>query len=154
MKVIRAEVIDGDEYRKSICADLGFSKQDRVANIRRLAFVASRFSGHGILPIICAINPYEEIRKEVAGQYVQVKTVWINCSLEELTRRDTKGLYRRARLPINHPEKIANLTGVNDPFEEPVLPDLILQTDRESPEQSIGKLIEFIGLQGSLFKKQ
>src|SRR5258708_4689188 len=78
---INIEVIDGDEYRNVLCSDLGFSKEDRHRNIRRLAFVASRLAVYNIVPIICAINPYDEIRKEVAGKYQNVKTVFINCDM-------------------------------------------------------------------------
>ena len=138
------EVIDGDEYRKHVCPDLGFSKEDRNQNIRRFAFIAGRFADSDIIPIICAINPYEEIRKEIASTYPDVKTIYIKCSIEELIRRDTKGLYKRALLPEGHAEKISNLTGVNDPFEIPESPDLIIETDKEDIAASVKKLIEFI----------
>ena len=107
------EILDGDEYRKNLCSDLGFSKEDRNTNIRRLAFVASKLSKHNIIAIICAINPYEEIRQEICDKYGNVKTVFIDCGLDTLIKRDTKGLYKKAMLPNSHPEKIYNLTGVN-----------------------------------------
>ena len=138
------EVIDGDDYRKHICQDLGYTKTDRNINIRRLAFLAGKFSSFNIIPIICAINPYEEIRKEVGQNYPDVKTIFIKCSMAELISRDTKGLYSRSRLQENHPDKIRNLTGVNDPFEEPILPDLTIETDKESIEESVNKLTEYI----------
>ena len=138
------EVIDGDEYRKYICPDLGFSKEDRNQNIRRLAFIADRFAACDIIPVICAINPYEDIRKEIAATYQNVKTIYIKCCIEELIRRDTKGLYKKALLPEGHAEKISNLTGVNDPFQIPESPDLIIETDKEDIAASVRKLIEFI----------
>lgn len=138
------EVLDGDEYRKGLCSDLGFSKEDRNVNIRRLAFVAFRFSQYNVIPIICAINPYESIRKEMVASYPDVKTVFIKCSLEELIRRDTKGIYAKAMLPDGHPGKIYNLSGINDPFEEPRNPDLIIETDTETVLQSTEKLVKFI----------
>ncbi|HXB39273.1 MAG TPA: adenylyl-sulfate kinase [Bacteroidia bacterium] len=141
---IPVEIIDGDEYRAFICKDLGFNKADRMENIRRLAFIAHTFSNHDITAIICAINPYEEVRREIAGKYDNVKTVFINCSMDELKKRDTKGLYKKAFLPEGHSDKIKNLTGVNDPFEIPEKPALVLYTDRESVEESVNKLIEFI----------
>lgn len=141
---IDIEVIDGDEYRKSLCADLGYSKEDRNTNIRRLAFVASRLSQYHIIPVICAINPYEDIRREVSALYPDVKTIYIKCSLEELIRRDTKGMYARAYLPDGDTKKITNLSGVNDPFEEPVNPDLVIETDKLTIEESVQKLISFI----------
>ena len=141
---INIEIIDGDEYRKVLCPDLGFSKQDRNQNIRRLAFVASKLSAFDIVTIICAINPYEEIRQEVKVNYPNVRTVFVNCNLETLVERDTKGLYKKALLPEGHPDKITNLTGINDPFELPVNPDLILNTANESIEESVDKLACFI----------
>ena len=143
-KKVHVEIIDGDEYRKVLCADLGFTKKDRETNIRRLSFVADRLSRYDIVPIICAINPYEEIRKEVASTYLNVKTVYIQCSLDELIRRDTKGLYAKALLPDGCPQKIYNLSGVNDPFDIPHNPDLIIETDKETILQSTEKLARFI----------
>jgi len=141
---IKIEIIDGDVYRKVLCTDLSFSKADRNENIRRLAFVAGVLSTHNIIPIICAINPYEEIRLEIVAKYQDVKTVYIDCRMEVLILRDTKQLYRKALLPVGHPEKIHNLTGVNDPFEIPVHPDLSIKTDEESIETSSQKLLQFI----------
>ncbi len=141
---INIEVIDGDEYRKYLCSDLGFSKPDRDTNIRRLSFVADKFSQYGIIPILCAINPYEETRKEIVGKYPNVKTIYVKCALEELIRRDTKGLYARALLPDSDPRKLVNLTGINDPFEVPVAPDLVIETDAETIEQSGKRLIDYI----------
>ncbi|MEI6945728.1 adenylyl-sulfate kinase [Paraflavisolibacter sp. H34] len=138
------EVIDGDEYRKQLCSDLGFGMADRMTNIRRLAFVAGKLAQYGVLPIICAINPYEEVRQEVAHKYPGVKTVYIKCSLEELIRRDTKGLYAKALLPQHHADRIHNLSGINDPFEIPSHPDLVIATDKETLEVSLGKLVGFI----------
>jgi len=143
-KNINVEIIDGDEYRKILCADLGFSKEDRNQNIRRLAFVASKLSNYNIIAIICAINPYEDVRNEVTAQYKNVKTVFIDCSIDVLIQRDTKGLYKKAYLPDGHPEKVNNLTGVNDPFEQPVNPDLVINTGTTSIGDATEKLIEFI----------
>ncbi len=141
---ISVEIIDGDEYRKVLCSDLGFSKADRNQNIRRLAFVASRLAAYKVVPIICAINPYDDVRREVIASYDTVKTIFIQCSLETLMQRDTKGLYQRAMLEEGHPEKIKNLTGVNDPFEIPENADLVIRTDEETIEQSAEKLVNFI----------
>ncbi|MEO5995967.1 MAG: adenylyl-sulfate kinase [Chitinophagaceae bacterium] len=141
---IKTEIIDGDVYRKILCADLSFSKADRHENIRRLSFVASILASHDIIPIICAINPYENIRLEIVAKYEHVITVYINCSLEVLKQRDTKQLYRKAFLAEGHPEKINNLTVVNDPFEIPAHADLTINTDEESIETSSQKLLRFI----------
>lgn len=141
---LKTEVIDGDEYRRTLCQDLGFSKEDRFENIRRLAFVGKKLSNNGIIVILSAINPYEEIRYEIKENSPNVKTVWLDCDLEILKKRDTKGLYKKAFLPDEHPEKIHNLTGINDPFEIPKDADLIIKTDQETEEESTEKLLNFI----------
>lgn len=140
----RAEVIDGDVYRKKLCSDLGFSKSDRHENIRRLGFVANKFAEDGIISILAAINPYEEVRKELSMYGPHVKTVWINCDLNTLIKRDTKQLYKKAMLPDDHPDKIKNLTGVNDPYESPENPDLVINTAIESEDKSVKILFEYI----------
>jgi adenylylsulfate kinase len=141
---ISVEIVDGDVYRKTLCADLGFSKPDRNENIRRLVAVANEYAKQGILAIVSAINPYDDLRLEIASGYDHVKTIYIECSLDVLIQRDTKQLYRKAMLPKNHPEKIDNLSGVNDPFEIPQNPDLVIKTDKESIGASAQKLFEFI----------
>ncbi len=140
---LSAMVVDGDEYRQTLCRDLGFSRADRQENIRRLGSLAGFFVKQGAITIIAAINPYEMVRTELEERYA-AKTVWVNCDLEELIRRDTKGLYKRALLPDGNPDKITNLTGVNDTFEAPHAAHLVLNTGAESPEQSAGKLYQFI----------
>jgi len=145
-KNVDIEVIDGDEYRKFLCSDLGYTKQDRNTNIRRLAFVAGKLSQYKVVPIICAINPYEEIRNEVISTYPRVRTIFIKCSLEELIRRDPKGMYKKAFLPEGHPDRITNLSGVNDPFEVPANPDLIIETDKQTVAESTQKLINYMQL--------
>ena len=136
-------IIDGDVYRKTICADLGFSKQDRCENIRRLGAVAKDFSDKGFVAIIAAINPYEEARSELVMRY-NAKTVFIDCPLYVLSERDTKGLYKKAALPDNHPDKVSNLTGVNDPYEKPVHADLTLNTSELLPDEACNRLTDFI----------
>jgi adenylylsulfate kinase len=142
---ISLALVDGDEYRKTLCAGLGFSRADRNSNIRRLAAEAGRLlaAGHAIV-LIAAINPYEDVRQEIRSSYPNVKTVFLDCSLETLVNRDTKGLYRRALLPDDHPGKISNLTGINDPFERPAGPDLVIHTDRQSVEEASRELLKFI----------
>jgi len=142
-KDIHIEILDGDQYRKTLCKDLGFSKADRLENIRRLGnFAHSLVDRHPII-IIAAINPYEEARNELKLKY-DAKTVWINCELDSLILRDTKGLYKRAMLPDTDPDKIFNLTGVNDSFETPLNFDLKLNTHLESIDESVTKFYNFI----------
>ena len=140
----RVEVIDGDIYRKKLCPDLGFSKVDRHENIRRLGFVSNRFAVNGVISILAAINPYEEIRKELSDFGPHVKTVWIDCDLDILIKRDTKQLYKKAMLPDDHPDKIINLSGINDPYEPPESPGLIINTSLENEETSIKILFDYI----------
>lgn len=140
----KVEIIDGDIYRQSICRDLGFSQEDRTENIRRLGFIGLTLAKHGVITILSAINPYEDVRRELKNSAEFVKTVWVDCDLETLIDRDTKGLYKRALLPDGDPDKLENLTGVNDRFDIPQEPDLILKTGAETEEESTQKLLDFI----------
>ncbi len=140
---IEVVIIDGDVYRNTLCKDLGFSKADRCENIRRLGKVAYEAATAANVVIIAAINPYQAIRKELEAQY-QAQTVWIQCHIDVLAQRDTKGLYKRAALPDGHPQKINNLTGVNDVYEPPTDAPLIINTASEQPDVSAEKLFRFI----------
>lgn len=141
---IPVELIDADEYRQRLFKDLAYSKADRFENIRRLGFIADKFSSHHIVTIVSAISPYDAIRKELAATYDNVKIVHIDCDIITLIKRDTKGLYKKALLPAGHPDKILNLTGVNDPFESPVSPDVYINTNESSIRQSTGEIYSFI----------
>jgi len=143
-KGYRVEVIDGDEYREGLCKDLGFSKEDRNTNIRRLGFVGKVLARNDVITIMSAINPYEEVRAELRAMSDSVKTVFVDCDLETLKERDTKGLYRRALLPDDHPEKIAKFTGISDPFDAPFVCDLKIDTSKEAEKESVEKLEKFI----------
>jgi adenylylsulfate kinase len=142
-KGVDATLIDGDVYRKTICKDLGFSKKDRLENIRRLGLIANEFSLVGKTVIIAAINPYESARNELKIKY-SAKTVWINCDLTILRNRDTKELYKKADLPDGHPDKIQFLTGVSDTFEKPANADLVIDTGILSIDQSVAILYNYI----------
>lgn len=140
----KVEIIDGDEYRKNLCSDLGFSKEDRNTNIRRLGFVGKILARNGVIAIMSAINPYENIRQEIKSNDINCKTVYIKCDLETLKKRDPKGLYKRALLPDSDPNKLKNFTGISDVFEEPINPDLIIETNKEELEDSVDKLLQFV----------
>jgi adenylylsulfate kinase len=140
---LRVEIIDGDKYRKTLCSDLGFSKEDRCENIRRLGRAAYSFKGSCDVVIIAAINPFEWVRNELKLNY-GIKTVWINCDLDVLIKRDTKGLYKRALLPEEHPDKLNNLTGMNDNYDLPLDHDLVINTHTATTEQSGSLLYNFI----------
>jgi len=140
---IKASVIDADDYRKTLCPDLKFSKEDRYENIRRLALVTNIFSQKNYVSILSAINPYQEMRGELRIKY-NALTVFFKSDLYNLIQRDTKGLYQKALLPEGHPDRIANFTGVSDPFEEPLDAGLIINTDTESVEDSVERLYQFV----------
>jgi len=139
----RVKTIDGDVYRQTLCKDLGFSKADRIENISRLGKLANDLSADYDLIIIAAINPYEEARAHLRKKY-SAKLIYISCELSVLRIRDTKGLYKRADLPEGNEQKIYNLTGVNDVFEKPLNPDLIIDTTQLSVAKSIDTLIKYI----------
>lgn len=138
------EIIDADEYRQRLFKDLGYSMEDRFENIRRLGFIANKFSAQNIITIISAINPYDAIRKELVRTYKNVKVVHVDCAVDVLIARDTKGLYKRALLPEGHPDKLRNLTGINDPFEAPASPDLYVNTDKAGIKECVSEIRSFI----------
>ena len=138
------EIIDGDEYRKMLFKELAYTKQDRMENIRRLGFIADKFSRRGIITIISAINPYEEARQELTQKYQDVKIVSVRCPVDVLISRDTKGLYSRALLPEGHPDKLYNLTGINDQFDTPEHPDLCIDTSKQTIAECTEELFNFL----------
>lgn len=143
-KGVIIEVIDGDEYRKNLCKGLGFSYEDRVENLRRLGVVAKLLFKHNVISIISAINPYESVRQELSNYSPRVKTVWVNCDMDTLIKRDVKGLYRKAMLPDGNPDKVYHFTGISDLYEIPQNPDLVIYTNLEPPQESANRLVEFI----------
>ncbi|WP_018621180.1 adenylyl-sulfate kinase [Spirosoma luteum] len=138
------EVLDGDECRSAFWPELGFSPDDRQENLRRMGLLAHWLTRHGILVLLAAINPYQKARDELSRQNQPAKTVFVDCGLETLIQRDTKGLYARALLPDNHPDKLRNLTGINAPYEAPITPDLIIQTDQYNQNDCEEQLSLFI----------
>ena len=137
------EVIDGDVYRQKFCSDLGFSKEDRYESIKRLFSIAEGFVKSNKIVLMAVINPYEYLRNEL-GKNDFVKLVYLDCKLENLIKRDTKGLYFKALLPDENPNKILNFTGISDVFEIPKIADLVLKTDSETVAVSQSKLYNFI----------
>ena len=140
----KVEIIDGDYYRQHLCKDLDVSKEDMYENIRRLGFVGNVLAKNGVVCIMAAINPYEEIRRELRLMGDATKTVYVNAPLELLKERDPKGLYAKALLPDTHPDKIKNFTGISDPFDPPLVCDLVINTAKDSIKQSAMKLYKFI----------
>jgi len=142
-KGYRVKVIDGDVYRQTLCKDLGFSRADRIENVRRLGIYAASLSKGFDFIFIAVINPYEEGR-EILRQSCNAELVWIKCNLTVLISRDTKGLYQKALLPDGHPDKIYNLTGLNDVFENPAAVDLVVNTDLLSIEEGLRVASDFM----------
>src|SRR5438876_5151696 len=132
-----SELLDGDEVRTHLSKGLGFSKEDRDTNIRRIGYVARLIARSGGIAITAAISPYREVRDEVRGQTPNFVEVFVRCPLDTLVERDTKGLYRKAIVG-----EIANFTGVSDPYEEPLHPDVVCDTSVESVAQSVTKVLE------------
>ncbi len=133
------EVLDGDIVRKNLSKGLGFSKEDRDTNILRIAFVAMLLTRNGVVAITAAISPYREIRRrarESIGNFIEVH---VNCPLEICEQRDVKGLYKKARAG-----EIKLFTGIDDPYEAPDKPEVVIYTDRETPEESADKIINRI----------
>ena len=136
---LRVDWLDGDEVREHLSTGLGFSKEDRDTNIDRIAWVASKLTRHGAAVIVSAISPYAEARqkaRELVEQYGTFVEVFVDVSLKEATRRDTKGLYEKALKG-----ELQNFTGVNDPYEKPEHPDIHVDSDNESPEDSAQKIL-------------
>lgn len=125
------EVLDGDVVRENLSKGLGFSKEDRDTNIRRIGFVADLLTRHGVVVIVAAISPYREIRDEVRAKIGRFVEVHVSCPMDELVRRDVKGLYKRALAG-----ELANFTGVSDPYEAPLHPEVVVDTSAETPEES------------------
>jgi len=142
-KSYSVEIVDGDVYRKTICSDLGFSREDRYENIRRLFQVGQNFVKENTIVLMSVINPYENLRNELRT-YEFVRTVYLDCSIANLIKRDPKGLYQKALLPDHDINKINNFTGISDVFEIPCHADLVLKTDLETEIFSTNKLYDFI----------
>ncbi len=132
----RVEILDGDEVRTNLSKGLGFSKEDRDTNIRRIGYVAQLLSRNGAIVITAAISPYRDIRDEVRSRIGNFVEVYAKCPLEALVARDVKGLYKKALAG-----EIKEFTGVSDPYEEPLNPEIIVETDRETVEESMNKIL-------------
>ncbi|MHA1271682.1 MAG: adenylyl-sulfate kinase [Candidatus Helarchaeota archaeon] len=137
MGITRVERLDGDILRKTLCKDLGFSKEDRNTNIERVIFISKLLTRNDVIVITSFISPYKNLRdfgrKEI-GNFIEV---FVRCPLDVCIKRDPKGLYKKA---LNN--EIENFTGISDPYEEPDSPDLILDTNKETVEESAQKVLD------------
>jgi adenylylsulfate kinase len=133
---LKVEVLDGDIIRTNLSKGLGYSREDRDTNIRRIAFVSHLLSRNGVAVIVAAISPYRNTRNEARALIGRFVEVFVRCPLDVCIERDVKGLYKKAM-----EGKIKEFTGVSDPYEEPRKPEVLLETDRESPEISARRVI-------------
>jgi adenylylsulfate kinase len=129
------EVLDGDVVRTNLTKGLGFSKADRDENIRRIGFVANLLTRHGVIVLVSAISPYREIREEVKQKIGNFVEVFVNAPLNVCEERDVKGLYQQARKG-----EIKGFTGIDDPYEAPLNPEVECRTDLEELEESMAKV--------------
>jgi adenylyl-sulfate kinase len=136
----RVELLDGDVVRTNLSAGLTYSKEDRDINVRRIGFVANLLSRNGVVAVTAAISPYravrDEVRQMITGDGAGFVEVFVHCPVEVLAERDVKGLYKQALAG-----KIANFTGVSDPYEEPLAPEVVIDSSRVSVDASIDKIL-------------
>jgi adenylyl-sulfate kinase len=140
----KVEVLDGDIVRTYLSKGLGFSKEDRDENIRRIGFVCELLSRNGVIAIAAAISPYRAVREEVRSRIRKFVEVYVECPVEVLAERDVKGLYKRALKG-----EIANFTGISDPYEPPSAPEVTVNSSRETPAESVKRIwatLEHLGL--------
>ncbi len=137
---LRIEVLDGDEVRKNLSPELGFSKEDREAHAKRVVYISKLLSQNGIITVVSLISPYREFRKyardTIGKNFIEV---WVKASVETCRKRDPKGLYKKVE-----EGKISNMTGIQDPYEPPLNPELILETEKEEPEASATRVIDYL----------
>jgi phosphoadenosine phosphosulfate reductase len=140
----RVEVLDGDVVRTHLSKGLGYSKEDRDENVRRIGFVCELLARNGVIAVAAAISPYRDVRDEVRARIPNFVEVFVECPVEVLAQRDVKGLYRRALAG-----EIPQFTGISDPYEPPLSPEVTVNSSRETPEQSVEKIwatLERLGL--------
>ena len=140
---LKVELLDGDIVRTNLSKGLGFSKEDRDTNIRRIGFVCNLLTRNGVVAIASAISPYDKIRKEnrkLIGRFVEV---YCRCPIELLEKRDVKGLYKKARAG-----EIKGFTGIDDPYEEPLNAEVVLDTVDTTPEENARTIITYLQKHG------
>ena len=130
------EVLDGDEIRENLTKDLGFSKQDRDTNIRRIGFVAKLLTRNGVIVLVPVISPYRAIRDEMRQNINDFIEVFVNAPISVCEERDVKGLYKKVRAG-----QIKQFTGIDDPYEPPLNPEVECRTDREELSESVAKIM-------------
>jgi adenylyl-sulfate kinase len=137
------EVLDGDEVRTHMSQGLSFSKEDRDINVRRIGFVCKLLARHGVWALSAAISPYRETRDAVRRDNQQFIEIYVECSLETLAKRDVKGLYKKALAG-----EIPHFTGVSDPYEPPLQPEITVNSDTQSVEESLSTIMSYLEKKG------
>jgi len=140
---MKVEVLDGDVVRTNLSKGLGFSKEDRDINIRRIGFVCHLLTRNDVITIAAAISPYRAIRDENRKLIGRFAEVFVKCPVEVAEQRDVKGMYAKAKKG-----EIKGFTGIDDPYEEPLKPEVVVDTSKESVEESIEKIIRTLELMG------
>ncbi len=133
---LRVERLDGDIVRKGLTSDLGFSKEDRDENIKRVTFVAKLLTRNGVAVLATFVSPYRERRRKTREEIENFVEIYTRCPVDVCIERDIKGMYKKALAG-----EITNFTGVDDPYEEPENPELIVDTDKETIEESVQKVL-------------
>jgi adenylyl-sulfate kinase len=132
----RVEWLDGDIMRQHLSKGLGFAKEDRDENVRRIGFVAELLTRHGVIVLVSAISPYRAVRDEMRSRIGNFMEVYVNAPLEVCRERDLKGIYRRSQSG-----ELKHVSGVDDPYEPPLSPELVCDTSRETATESIAKVL-------------
>ena len=140
---MNVEMLDGDVVRTNLSKGLGFSKEDRDTNIRRIGFVASLLARNNAACLCAAISPYADIRREVRALHENFVEVYAECSLDALEARDVKGLYKKARAG-----EIKGFTGVDDPYDEPENAEVTIDSEVESIDESLDKIVRYLETKG------
>ena len=134
---LNVEALDGDEVRRNLSKDLGFSKKDRDTHIMRIGFIAKLLSRNGVATLAAFVSPYREVRDYLRSEIGNFVEVYVSCPVEVCIERDVKGMYKKALAG-----EIQNFTGVSDPYEEPLDPEIVVDTDKETVEESAQKVID------------
>jgi len=140
---LKVEILDGDEVRTNLSKGLGFSKEDRDTNIKRIGYVCKLLTRNGVVAVSAAISPYREVRdhnRQEIGHFIEV---YVECSIEELTRRDVKGLYKKALAG-----ELKNFTGVSDPYEPPLKAEIVVNSGKQTEQESLQAILAYLEQHG------
>jgi adenylylsulfate kinase len=136
---VSVEVLDGDEVRRNLSPDLGFSKEDREVHAKRVAFVSRLLSRNGVVAVVALISPYNAFRQHVRDTVTNFVEVYVSCPVDVCMERDVKGMYQKALAG-----EIKEFTGVNDPYEEPENPEILIRSEEMSPDESVDTILSWL----------